>query len=230
MILCKNCPAFPLSILSNLDDSQIEDIKQNSITITYKKGQDIVVNGQNNQGLFCIRSGVIKLHLGTPQEESITLGIKNQGGVFGHFEMMEDTVLLSASCLTDVAVCFFPKKTILTSYEQIPVLNTRIMKELNADLAEIIMHLIALTANSIKQRTARAILYLKKKTGIAEGGSIALRLSRKEFSSFTGGTRETVTRALTSLKEQGCIAIDGQKLSILDEEMLRKIAKKRNKI
>jgi CRP-like cAMP-binding protein len=226
MSLCKGCPAFPHSIFCLLTDSQIDDIREGSITILYKKGQDIILRGGENQGLFCIRSGIVKLYLNSPRGDNVTVAIKTLGGLLGHLELLREQTLFSVACLTDVSLCFFPRKQILSSLERVFVFNKRIVLELNIDIENIVNHLKALSFYSIHQRTAQAILYLKEKTGTDKDGVIKLRLSRQEFSNIVGASREAVSREVAYLKKIRCIEVEGQSLRVVDEDKLKSLSGK----
>jgi len=219
---CEGCPAFKKSFLSDLSGLQIKNLKDNAIALSFRKGQDITIRDTTSQGVFCIHSGTVKNYLKTPQGENITLSLRTTGDMFGHQELMGHENIFSSGCLTDVGVCFFPKKMILKKLERTPALSKKIMAGLNADLAEMGSYLLALSYKSIRQRTAQAILYLQEKTGNNTDGTIALQLPRQELANMVGASRESVHRELAFFKKKKWIDLKGQHFLIIDEERIRK--------
>jgi CRP-like cAMP-binding protein len=55
-----------------------------------------------------------------------------------------------------------------------------------------------------------------------EGIELDLRLTQAELATWVAATRESVNKVLGTFRDQGLIAIDGQKVTILDPEGLER--------
>jgi CRP/FNR family transcriptional regulator len=66
------------------------------------------------------------------------------------------------------------------------------------------------------------IYQLAKRHGIrdAHGTIIDVRITHQELAEMVGTSRETVTRVMTRLKEQGIIEIDQRRITLLDSKSL----------
>jgi CRP/FNR family transcriptional regulator len=66
------------------------------------------------------------------------------------------------------------------------------------------------------------VYQLAKRHGIrdAHGTIIDLKITHQELAEMVGTSRETVTRVLTKLREQGIIEIDQRRITLLDAKAL----------
>jgi CRP/FNR family cyclic AMP-dependent transcriptional regulator len=55
-----------------------------------------------------------------------------------------------------------------------------------------------------------------------EGIEIELRLTQSELASWVGATRESVNKVLGTFRGQGLIEIEGKKITISDQQGLKK--------
>jgi CRP-like cAMP-binding protein len=72
-------------------------------------------------------------------------------------------------------------------------------------------------------RLAKRLLELASEHGIPvpEGTRIELSLTQDELASWTGATRETVSRALRLMRSLGWIASDQRAITVMDAAALR---------
>ncbi len=218
---CEGCLAFRKSFMCSFHERQIKELKDNSIKLSFRKGQNIIIRNADSQGLFCIKSGIVKYYLNA-KASNVTVGLRTPGDMFGHHELLGTETIFSVGCLTDVEVCFFPQKNVMSRFARTASFSRRIVAELNNDMAETGNYLLTLSSKSIKQRTAQAILYLKEKTGISNDGTIGIKLNKQELADMVGASRESVFRELSFLKKKKWIATMDQDIRILDEELLSK--------
>lgn len=209
--------------MSSLSKNQIRELKDNAIALTFKKGQDISSRHTDSEGLFCIRSGIAKFYLNT-HESNVTIALRTAGEMFGHHELVSNETVFSVGCLTDMEVCIFPKKKVMSEFESTPSFSKRIVASLNHDMAELGNYVLMLSNKSIKQRTANALLYLKEKVGVTHDGTIEMKLSKQELADMVGASRESVFRELAFFKKKKWIDTISQDIRLLDEEKLDKLS------
>lgn len=78
---------------------------------------------------------------------------------------------------------------------------------------------------SVPQRVAGLLLRLADEWGkVGTGGRIALELplTRTEMAESLGAPRESVSRALSALVKRGVISLEGDHLTILEPDLLRR--------
>jgi CRP/FNR family transcriptional regulator len=73
----------------------------------------------------------------------------------------------------------------------------------------------------VKGRIAKALITLKNKFGTTTDGFIDILLSRQDLASYAGTTYETVFRIITDLADQNILAVDGKKITVLNDAALQ---------
>jgi len=76
-----------------------------------------------------------------------------------------------------------------------------------------------LAYDSVRRKTADAILQLQEKRGNNKG----IEISRSDLASFLGIAKETLTRTLTDFKEEELISTNKNKIHILKKDKLQRI-------
>jgi len=92
------------------------------------------------------------------------------------------------------------------------------MIKLNASLdrnASMSHHLKIIALGRINERVYWA---LERYSNTDEDLSISSRVTHKELANLIGCSRESVSRALQELKEQGIIVIDGNKITLCSDQ------------
>lgn len=86
--------------------------------------------------------------------------------------------------------------------------------------------MVNLTQKHLRGRLAEALLQLKESYGTEDNErTLAISLSREDLANLSNMTTSNAIRTLSGFAGDGLISIDGRKISILDEQQLRKISK-----
>ena len=93
------------------------------------------------------------------------------------------------------------------------------MEELSKRLEAAEAQIEAISANTVEQRIAKALLSL------SEGKhEVHLPMSKGDFASSLGMSQETLSRKLTQFADQGLIKLSGsRRILLLDRERLKEI-------
>ncbi len=81
-------------------------------------------------------------------------------------------------------------------------------------------HMVLLGRKTASERIASFLLQMAARTNVGPMALIELPMSRADVGDYLGLTIETVCRRLTSLRQDGTIAIDGAKIAIKDRRAL----------
>lgn len=196
----------------------ISDIRQ---MVSIKKGEILFKEGEEMTGMYFVHSGVVKVHKQWGQKELIVRFAK-KGDIVGHRGLGADTIYpVSGTALENISACFIPLDFFLSSLK----INYDFMHWLMLFFAEELKQserkMRNLAHMSVKGRIAKALLLLQSKFDTKPEGHIDLLLSRQDFASYTGTTYETVFRIMADLTEQNIIAVDGKKITILNDNALQ---------
>ena len=163
---CTACSALAHSLLQHCSEGSLEQVGQSKRCNTFKKGQIMFFEGNNPLGIYCVRSGTIKLYkIGLGGKEQI-VRLAKPGDLLGYRAVLaEETYALSAAVLEDATACFIPRDEFVAALEQHPELYRQTLKSLCSELGVMQERLQSMAQRSVRERLA----------GIVEDGE-ALRL------------------------------------------------------
>lgn len=225
---CSLCGSMNKSVFCDLSAAEMESLDQEKNTNTYKKGQELFVEGNPSFGLYCISSGKIKLTKTTEDGKSVILRIAGAGEIIGHRSLLANSPYnATATAMDEAKVCFVSQTTINKLSDQ----NNNISKQLLARISEQLgmneNRLVSLAQHNLRQKLAEALFILAENYGIEDPdqGNIRLdmKLSREELSSYTGTATENTIRLISEFKKQGLISESEKQITILDFEGLLKV-------
>jgi len=222
---CKGCASLNDCLLSEVSDGDRCRIKEHSVEISLKKGQNIFEQDRKTQGYFCIRKGKVKLGLKASNDDAITLSILADKGMIGYHTLVSNKNPYTATCLTDTEVCFIPGVVISKQVGTNPQIESRIRKMLGEEYMELTSLVISLRSKTIPQRTAEILIKLQTIFGKDDKNWIAFEFTKEELANLIGSSTESVFRALSSFKEKEYIEFDRRKIKICNESKLRSIGK-----
>ena len=126
--------------------------------------------------------------------------------------------------MEDTAVCTLTKEDFDKILLKNPEITLKILEVVHDRLVNLENLIQRLSTKDVESRIIGVLLSLIKDFGkeVNEGILLELPLSREEIGNYSGLTRETVSRTLTSMQESGVIELVGnKKIIIKDIEYLR---------
>tara|TARA_Y100000815_G_scaffold272194_1_gene300560 strand:+ start:9937 stop:10587 length:651 start_codon:yes stop_codon:yes gene_type:complete len=191
---------------------------------TIKKGEPIFTEGENVQGIFCIKDGVCKMTKLSPNGNEQIVKLITKGELLGQRSMIsEEPVNLSAVALDDMQVCFIPKAEVMKFFNENNGFSMNVMRTICGDLKEADDHLVTMAQKSVKQRLAETLIYLHDTFGINEDKSLKIKLSREELAGMIGTATESCIRLLSEFNKSGLIELSGKKITLTNTEKLKKV-------
>jgi CRP-like cAMP-binding protein len=226
MSKCEQCIVREFSSLKVLNKEELLRISDCKSSYTIKNGEPIFSEGENVNGIFCIKDGVCKLTKLSPNGNNQIVKLVTKGELLGQRSMISDEpVNLSAVALEDMEVCFIPKTEIMGLFNQNNSFSMNVIKAICGDLKEADDHLVAMAQKSVRQRLAETLIYLNNTFGINADKSLKVKLSREELAGMVGTATESCIRLLSDFNKLGIIELSGKKITITDMAGLVKITK-----
>jgi CRP/FNR family cyclic AMP-dependent transcriptional regulator len=204
-----------------LRDSLLRKTKD-SRAIKIAKHDDVYTCGGQDEMVYFIESGRIKLLMLSPEGKECLLAIYTSGDVFGELCLsglgvrmetataMEETVLKLIPCAK-----FFMRlngDSLLEGF--VRYLTVRI-----ADQQEAIANLVTVDS---EQRLGKTLLQLARKLGQKDPRSIRIehKISHEELSEMVGTTRPRISEFMQRFRELGLIEISVERFIIVKEQKL----------
>lgn len=226
---CETCTgkycATKAPIFSMLDKEQIGEVTSLIVRRKYKKGQIIFFEGDVSDKFYIINKGKIKIYKYTKEGKEQILYILSEGDFMGYLSLLKKSKFeFNAEALEDVGVCILTKDSFDTILKKTPEISLKILENLHDRIVGLEDLVQRLSTKDIEARIAGILVSFAKDFGEMQGSEIMidLPLSREEMANYIGVTRETISRKLTSMQDDGIIQLIGnKKIAIKDLEYLK---------
>jgi CRP/FNR family transcriptional regulator, anaerobic regulatory protein len=186
-------------------------------------GQHLYRAGQPFHALYLVHAGFLKTSVVSEDGREQVTGFRMRGDLMGVESIGMPAHTCDAVALDTSGVWELPYPEILKACVRMPELQAQLTAALAAEIRNDRSWMLAVGTLSAEQRVAAFLLDVAARHE-ALGFSarhFVLRMSRADIGSYLALKHETVTRALTRLGAQGCIAIQWREVRILDAAALR---------
>lgn len=223
---CSLCPSRFYSVFSDLGKDELKTIDENKISLKIKKGETLFEQGSQPRGLYCVKSGKLKVtRVGSEGKEQIVHLAKN-GDIMGYRAILgNDVYSCSGIAIEDSQLCFIPKKTFVALVENNAKLAFKMLRLFSEELREAEKDIADISQKSVRERLAQTLILLKGTYGFEKDNStLNVKITREDIAGIAGTTRETTTRLLQNFKKEKIIDLKGKKIRIVDEQKLFRAA------
>ena len=220
---CSTC-LLKSKAVENLADKELDFLGQNCVEVTFERGEILFKQDALSSNIIYIQEGLVKIIITGPQRKQI-LKLKKAPCYLGVPTTMGDkTNHYSAVALEPTTVCFID----LGVFKSLLRLNTEFSYEIIVELCKNELdqfhRCVTLVQNQIFGRLATNLLYMAD--AIYHSNEFDLPLSRNEIADLICTSRETVSRLLSELDQEGIIEIRGKHVRLIDIKKLNDISKK----
>lgn len=223
---CDTCSgkycARKVSVFSTLDDEQITEINKLIIRRRYKKGQMVFFEGDVSDRFYIINSGKIKVFKYTREGKEQILYILSEGDFIGDLSLLKKGKFDSnAEAIEDVHVCMLTKDSFDEILTKNPTISLKILENVHDRLVGLENLVQTLSTKDIEARIAGLLISFSRDFGKSEEGNMVIDnpLSREEMANYIGVTRETISRKLTSMQDDGIIELVGNKRIVIKDSV-----------
>jgi CRP-like cAMP-binding protein/CheY-like chemotaxis protein len=200
----------------------LKDLCKDKKVKQYKKKTEIFAEGDAPNQVYFVQSGEIKTYKAHPDGKELITNLYKHGDFFGFEAILENKEHQeSAMVLQDAEIIAIPKNDFLTLLYSQPDVSAGFISLLCKKVSEKERQLLHLAYNSVRQRTAEALL----RTSELKDQNEKLAISREDLAKMVGTATESVIRVLSEFKDEGLIEIEGGKISIRQPGKLEKVVR-----
>lgn len=186
----------------------------------FKTGSTVYCEGSIGNHIYYIVKGEVKTFRINRDGKELITEIYEDKSFFGFTSLLENKPYLeNAEAIKPTELIRIKKYEMMTLIRSNPQLGLNFIDMLTHDLEHIKDHLMHLVYDSVRRKTADAIIQLHHQSEKNQ----PLEISRSDLASFLGIAKETLTRTLTEFKEKNLIRTYKNQIVILDEKNLQKI-------
>ena len=200
----------------------LKDLCKDKKIKTYKKKMEIFSEGDMPLNVYFIKSGSVKSYKSHPDGKELITHIYNANDFFGFESILDGSNHLESSvALTDSEIIVIPKYDFLTLLQVHPDVSRSFVALLCKRVAEQEKQLLHLAYNSVRQRTAEALLKVSQMRDAKDN----IQISRDDLAKMVGTAAESVIRVLSDFKDEGLISVESGKIRITKPEKLEKVVR-----
>jgi len=214
---CSKCGLKGKGFFCQLSPAAVKDLDAVKFLSTYPKDAVLFMEKQASRGVFVLCEGEVKLSINSSEGKTLSLRIAKPGDVLGLMAVLSGTPYeVTAEALRPCQVAFVRRDSFIRFLAQHPEANQAIIGQLGSQYHTACEQIRTLgLSTSVNEKLAK--LLLDWSAGAAEtkaGARTKLPLTHEEIAEFIGTTRESVTRALSELKNRQLVIIQGSTLTI----------------
>jgi len=188
------------------------------------RGAPVLRAGSAGDDMVVLLDGRVKLVAFGAEKREVVLGIRRPGELIGEMAALGgQRRTATAVAVEDAEIGTLQAEQFRAYLAEHPGAALILIRMLVHRLTEATSEVVDLATQDSIGRVARRLLELAADHGApaAEGTRIDLSLTQDELASWTGATRETVSRALRLMRRLGWVATDNRSITVLDPAALR---------
>jgi len=208
--------AIPL--FSRVGDADLEDIASHLIERRFPKNTTVVEEGLAGDYMYVIRDGRVKVTKASDDGREKIMQFMEAGAFFGEMALLSnDPRSASVKTLEPSVLLALSRRDFIELIRQSPDLALAVIEELTDRLRETNEQASAMSFQGVKERTKGLFERLARAESGREGELFTPTLTHQQIADMIGTSRETVTRAIKQLKDDGWLGQEGKRYVIPDE-------------
>ena len=204
------------------DVLNIKDLGKDKKVKSLKKKTEVFVEGDMPLHVYFIKTGNVKTFKSNQDGKELILNLYGANDFFGFESILENcNYKESAVTMRDTELISIPRHDFMIMIQNHPDVSKSFINLLCNKVADREMQLISLAYNTVRQRTAEALLKADK---LKDSNSI-IAISRDDLAKMVGTASESIIRVLSDFKEEGLIETVGGKIKIIQPAKLEKVVR-----
>lgn len=213
-------------LFRTLEERLLLELAERTRRRKFAANTPVFLEGQTGSTLYMVLSGRVKIETSAASGETVHIAHRGPGEHFGELSLIDGKPRM-ADAITEsqCELLMLEQADFIRCIEASPRIALGVMAALADRLRQDAAHLASRQQLDVLGRVSEALLELVAAHGVEEpsgGKRIAVAVTRQQLAQQIGTTRESVSRALSSLKASEAIDLIGRQLVVLDESRLRR--------
>jgi len=211
-----------IPLLSQLPEEELKSLARIVIVKEYQAGEDIFYENDPAKGFYALVRGKVKIFKLSFMGKEHILHIFGPGEIFAEVAVFFDQKYpANAQALQDSTILFFPRQSFRELLAQSPDLGLHLLGLFALRLRELVAKIEDLSLREVPARLAAHFLLLLETKGKS---TFSLDINKNQLASLLGTIPETLSRVIKKFKDKGLIEINGNTVTLKDQEKLKEIA------
>jgi CRP-like cAMP-binding protein len=220
----RKIPIEYVSLFAGLDGGQLDAIWKLSVEQSFRKNEMILFEDEPDNRLFIIIKGIIKLTRISEDGREFIFSFLGAGDFFGELSLLDDEIRsTNAVAVKDATILSFNRSDYVNIFRQFPQITFNLLREMTQRLRERDRMIKSMSLQNATGKVACTILRFADDAGDINMGQVEIpRLPpHRDLANMVGTSRETISRAINWLTEEGYLQKEGGRLIIKDYENFR---------
>jgi CRP-like cAMP-binding protein len=214
-----------IPLLADLSDEEILRLQADIRVRQYNKRDVVLQKGATGDSLLFLLTGQLQVIDVTEDGRAIGLRMLSPGDFFGEIAVINGSMRsASVVALTPVLVALLPRATALHLFSHSPSVANQMLRFLAEKVQRDSEFRALLSIHNTSKRIYTFLELLKEKKPGEEQEVVENLPTHQDIANMINTSRETVTRTLLTLVQQGIIKKGTHRLIIVDPEALQKLA------
>lgn len=215
--------AFP--IFAALPTSALEEVAGMLRTRRYPKGAFIASRGEPCAAMYFLSSGRLKQTIPSPDGKELVLGHLDAPAHFGEASLVDcQPHMADVFAITDSEILTLDVRDLERAIRLQPRLAVSLIAALSCRLRETVERLENLTFYDASHRVIRVMLSIASARQSMTGTSVISGFTHYDIAMLAGTSRETASRAISSLTRNGAVSARGRTIVVDLEKLHGEIA------
>jgi CRP/FNR family cyclic AMP-dependent transcriptional regulator len=215
-------------IFEGLTDADLAEIDDRFSMVTFRKGELVYSPYDRGDSLFVLESGRIRLYRSATDGRQLTLAILDPGMAFGQVSVLDEpTHDAYAEALSDCVVRVLRLSDLERAIGSHPRVALNLMRTLSLRLRHAEDQIESLAFRAVPSRLAAKLLELMDRYGRVTPTGIRIdeRFTHLQLAEMIGTSRETLTKVLNELRDEGLVDVRDRLVWVLDPDGLERLAR-----
>ncbi len=214
---CRRCAFYSESVWQPVTCGSVSVLAHGFSRRNLDEGQVLFDQGSENRGVFCVSNGLIALRTLHSDGTSTLLRLAYPGEIVGFRAFLGNGQhQTEARALLPSRICTVARRGVDQLVQTNPSVLTRLISRCIMEIDRNHERIIAAATTSNKQRLADLLLRLMQEHGEPVGDCLRMRLplSRSDLADLLGVRRETMSRLVRRLDNDGFFSIVGREVVV----------------
>lgn len=219
--LLKSIPLF-----SELSDKDLEHVVNVANRQRYHKENLILIEEEVGSSMFVILDGRVKISRISDDGREVILSILSEGDFFGEMSLLDgQTRSANVTAIDDSELLVIRREEFLQMLHDYPQIAINLLKELAQRIRKGDEHIKSLSLQDAKGRVANTLVRIAEDYGVFRKGQVEINELplQQDLANMAGTSRETISRVIKTLIQQGYLKKERGKIVILDYERFKSI-------
>lgn len=215
------------ALFGPLGDDVASRLADHAIERNYQKGQIIFHEGDQDDALFVIASGLVKVFLTSEQGEEMVLVTLRPPETFGELALIDSGPRsASTEALDDTTLLLLRRSALLELLQEMPQLTDALLRSVGTSLRRLTEQTADLVFLDLEGRVAKLLLRLADQRGLAtdDGVVLDLGMTQTDLAGMVGGSRQSINQILHSFQSRGYLELHRKRVVLKRPDRLERRA------